>query len=170
MLNTIKTVIGYLLTLIEKSTHFTLSKNSISGIYNYLKIRDTLTTSGQPTEKQFLLIRDSGYKAVINLAPDNSENSLSDEGLLLKNLGIDYVHIPVDFKKPSQNNFDEFSATLGRLNLNDTWIHCAANMRVSAFIYKYRCEVLFENPKEAKKDLEKIWVPIGVWKEFISRT
>ncbi len=81
-----------------------------------------------------------------------------------------YIHIPVDFKNPSEKDFDRFSDLLGGLNWDDTWIHCAANMRVSAFIYRYRCEVLNEDREEAKKDLKKIWEPIGVWKKFISKT
>jgi len=51
-----------------------------------------------------------------------------------------------------------------------TWVHCAANMRVSAFMYKYRCEILNENAVKAKVDLEKIWEPFGAWKNFISKT
>jgi hypothetical protein len=50
------------------------------------------------------------------------------------------------------------------------WLHCAANMRVSAFVYCYRCAVLKQDPKLAKKDLSKMWEPIGVWKKFIAQT
>ena len=49
-----------------------------------------------------------------------------------------------------------------------TWVHCAANMRVSAFIYRYRCAVLGEAEQVAKQDLEKIWQPFGNWKTFLS--
>lgn len=169
-MNTLKTVIGFLLTLIEKHTPLKLSQNSIDGIYNYLKVGQNITTSGQPTEEQFLLIRDKGYKTIINLAPRNTENSLPDEALLLSRLGLTYIHIPVNFKKPSDEDFETFSDSLNRLNLNETWIHCAANMRVSAFVYRYRCDVLHEDRNAAKNDLSKIWEPIGVWKKFISKT
>lgn len=170
MLSAFKTIIGYLITMLEKNTGIKLSRNSISGIYNYLKIDENLTTSGQPTKEQFFLIRDQGYKIIINLAPDNSENSLQDESLLLEKLGLTYIHIPVDFKKPSEKDFQKFVESLDDLNLNETWIHCAANMRVSAFIYRYRCEVLNEEREVARKDLRKIWEPVGVWKKFVSKT
>lgn len=170
MFHTLRTVTGYLATLVEKYTNLKVSKNSISCIYNYLEVGEKLVTSGQPTEEQFVLIKDRGYNTVINLAPENAENSLHDEGLLLKDLGITYIHIPVDFKNPSEEDFDRFSDLLGRLSWEETWIHCAANMRVSAFVYRYRCEVLNEDSEEAKKDLRKIWEPVGVWKKFISKT
>ena len=50
------------------------------------------------------------------------------------------------------------------------WLHCAANMRVSAFVYCYRCAVLKQDPELAKKDLSKVWEPIAVWKKFIAQT
>lgn len=34
------------------------------------------------------------------------------------------------------------------------WVHCAANMRVSAFIYRYRCTVLGEDRDTAARDLQ----------------
>ena len=49
------------------------------------------------------------------------------------------------------------------------FVHCAKNMRVSAFVYLYR--ILYDNiPKEkAKESMEKIWKPSGIWKEFIKK-
>lgn len=168
-MNTLKTIIGFLVTLLEKFTPLKLSKNTLEGIYNYLKVGGSFTTSGQPNEEQFAVIRDAGYKMVINLAPANVENSLSDEALLLSNLGLTYIHIPVNFKKPTSKDFQKFVESISSSNLDETWIHCAANMRVSAFIYKYRCEVLNEKPEDAKRDLKKIWEPNSVWKQFISK-
>jgi hypothetical protein len=48
------------------------------------------------------------------------------------------------------------------------WVHCAANMRASAFIYRYRCSVMKEEESIARQDIEKIWQPFGVWKNFLS--
>lgn len=169
-MNTLKTIIGFLVTLVEKFTPLKLSKNTIEGIYNYLKVSEGLTTSGQPSEEQFLLIRDAGYKTVINLAPHDVENSLSNQARLLSDLGLSYIHIPVDFKNPTSEDFQKFVESISSSNLDEVWIHCAANMRVSAFVYKYRCEVLDEKPEEALADLSKIWQPYGVWKKFIGRT
>ena len=48
------------------------------------------------------------------------------------------------------------------------WVHCAANMRVSAFINRYRCEVPGEAPRVAGEALSRIWEPFGVWKKFVT--
>ena len=70
-------------------------------------------------------------------------------------------------KNPTTEDFDEFRNVLASRLGDNVWIHCAANMRVSAFIYKYRSVVLGESENLIKADLEKIWRLIGVWNEFI---
>ncbi len=168
--NTLKTIVGFLGTLLSKYTPLKLSKDTLEGIYNYHAISSTLTTSGQPSEEQFLLIRDAGYSSVINLAPHNSENSLTNEELLVRQLGLKYTYIPVDFKNPTDEDFEKFVTSIRESESEKTWIHCAANMRVSAFIYKYRLEVLNHDATQAAADLAKIWEPFGVWKQFIKKS
>ena len=168
MKNTLTTTLGFLVTMISKYTPLNFEQNSLEGISNYLKIHDRLTTSGQPTENQFTLIQAAGYDTVINLAPHHVENSLADEQATLQKLGLHYIHIPVDFKNPTEEDFTLFVETMRNLENNKIWIHCGANMRVSAFLYRYRCQILGEDRVQARKELEKIWEPFGVWKQFIS--
>jgi len=168
--NTLKTSIGFLATMIEKYTPLKFSKNSLEGIYNYLPIGDSVATSGQPTKAQFQLIKEAGYQTVINLAPHDSDNALADERGLLNEIGLRYVHIPVDFKNPTDQDFQQFVGAMNDAAAEKLWVHCAANMRVSAFMYRYRCEVLNADKVEARQDLEKIWEPFGVWKAFVSIT
>ncbi|MDC0948185.1 hypothetical protein OAS86_02415 [Gammaproteobacteria bacterium] len=93
-----------------------------------------------------------------------------DEGALLQNLNLNYNYIPVDFKNPTSEDFKKFVASMKSSPTEKKWVHCEANMRVSAFIYKYRLEVLKESRDQARPDLEKIWEPFGVWKNFVSKT
>jgi uncharacterized protein (TIGR01244 family) len=148
---------------------FKLRSNNLESIYNYHKINEKIVTSGQPTEEQFSSIKKAGYKTIVNLAPHNAENSLEDEALLLQQLGMRYIHIPVDFKHPTSEDFQQFNDAISDSASNEIWLHCAANMRVSAFVYKYRCEVLNQDSQTAAEDLAKIWKLIGVWKKFISK-
>jgi hypothetical protein len=57
--------------------------------------------------------------------------------------------------------------TMNGLAGSDVWVHCAANMRVSAFVYRYRREILAESDAAALKDLHRVWEPFGVWKSFV---
>ncbi len=167
-LNTLKTTLGFFRTLVEKYTPIEFSSDSLQDIFNYLRISEYISTSGQPTEKQFALVKGNGFEHVINLAPHNVENSLANEAGVLSALGINYIHIPVDFGNPTDDNFSEFTKALKGLENKKVWVHCAANMRVSAFIYRYRCTVLGEQSSSAKNELSEIWEPFGVWKDFVS--
>ena len=170
MFNTAKTIVGYLLSLADRVLPFNLGANSVQKIYNYLEYPSLqLTTSGQPTERQLGLIAEAGYRVVLNLAPHDVENALPDETLIVQNLGMQYCHLPVDFKRPSEQNFSQFIELVEKHQAEKTWIHCAANMRVSAFIYRYRCQKLGHSAEQARLDLHKIWQPLGVWNHFVKK-
>jgi hypothetical protein len=47
------------------------------------------------------------------------------------------------------------------------YVHCAANMRVSAFVFLYRVLCQRVAISEAEKDLQAIWQPDEVWRHFI---
>ena len=167
--STLKTILGFVRSVFERQPPLKAADSSINGIYNYLQISDHLATSGQPNESQFHLIQQAGYGTVVNLAPTSVlENSLREEAELLDELGMDYVHIPVDFKNPTDADFRRFTYTLENRTEQKVWVHCAANMRVSAFMYRYRTSVLGEDEALANSDLQRIWQPFGVWKAFIS--
>ncbi|MGB1258078.1 MAG: protein tyrosine phosphatase family protein [Thiolinea sp.] len=169
MRNTFKTLLGFVASVLEKYTPLQISGGKLEDTYNYLRIDDRIATSGQPTESQFRLIRDAGYTTVINLAPQSIlENSLKTEAGLLNELGMQYIHIPVDFKQPTEHDFKEFVAVMQATAKQKVWVHCAANMRVSAFIYRYRCTVLSEDQQSAHIALLQIWEPVGVWRRFTS--
>ena len=166
-LNTLRSTIGFFRTLVTRYTPFDLSTPSIDGIFNFVRIDERWITSGQPTEEQLALVAEEGYRHVINLAPHGGENALPDEAATLDSLGVRYVHIPVDWQRPTEEDFDAFCRAMAEISPAPVLVHCAANMRVSAFSYRYRTEVLDHDPVEARRDLERLWQPFGVWKEFV---
>ncbi len=168
MRKAVKTYWGFLISIIQKHTSLAFGGNTIEDIFNYHQLGDTLSSSGQPTEPQFHSIRDAGFKTVINLLPKNSENSLDHEEELIKNLGMNYTHIPVNFFHPTEDNFKKFSDAMQIVSSEKTWVHCAANARASSFIYRYRTAILGEDTETAKWDVREIWEPYRVWKKFIS--
>lgn len=164
---TLKTTLGYLATLLRKAGVLKIEGKTIEQIYNYVPISPSLKTSGQPSEAELGKIKAAGFGAVINLAPHNAENSLRNEAEIVASLGLRYVHIPVDFRNPTPGDFAKFVETMKGLSGTGVWVHCAANMRVSAFVYRYRREVLGEADDMALNDLHKIWKPFGIWKSFV---
>ena len=140
---------------------------NLSEIYNFRAVGDKLGTAGQPTQAQLQMIKENGFEAVINLALPTSDNAIANEGSLVAGLGMSYVHIPVDFKAPTARDFRAFSGVMEAFGDRRVFVHCAANMRVSAFVFLYR--VLCERVavQEAERDLHAIWQPDEVWSRFI---
>lgn len=144
-----------------------MSENSIENIYNFLKISEKIATAGQPTESQLAAIKQAGYEIVVNLALPESPKALPDENAIVQNLGMQYIHIPVVWENPTLKNIKEFFRAIQANSNKRVFVHCAANMRVSAFMYLYR--LLYEKVDEeiAKNDLYRIWFPNEKWQEFI---
>jgi len=86
------------------------------GIYNWRRLDERLTTSGQPTEADL-----AAFCALM-------------DGLLDKT-----IHV-----------------------------HCIANFRVSAFVYRYRVDRLGWDRGRAAPDLEAIWRPEGPWAAIVA--
>jgi protein tyrosine phosphatase (PTP) superfamily phosphohydrolase (DUF442 family) len=142
---------------------------SLSEIYSYRAVGERLGTAGQPTESQFQAVREAGFDAVINLALPTSDNALAHEGSIVTALGMSYVHIPVDFKAPTSDNFLAFCRVMEAFDDRRVFVHCAANMRVSAFVFLYRVIHQQVSVDEAERDLHAIWQPDEVWRRFIQQ-
>jgi len=143
------------------------SSTSLSEIYSFRAISDRLGTAGQPTERQFGLVREAGFEAVINLALPTSDRALAHEGSIVTGLGMFYVHIPVDFKAPTARDFRAFCGVMDALEGRRVFVHCAANKRVSAFVFLHRVLHQHVSRFDAERDLHAVWQPDEVWSQFI---
>lgn len=140
--------------------------NDLSGIRNFLELDKRLATSGMPQPEDFGAIRQAGFEVVINLAMPTSDNAMANEGDLVTRAGMIYIHIPVNFASPQAADFRRFARIMNAMEGQAVYVHYAANMRVSAFVFLYR--VLHGPPRlEAERDLKRIWEPDGVWRKFI---
>jgi len=140
-------------------------------IYNYLKVSDELITGGQPTADQLRAAAAEGFATVINLAPLNPSHSLEDEAGLVRALGLNYFHIPVEWDNPQASDFAAFEATLAHLPPGKALIHCVANFRVTAFYALYAQKHLGWSEAQAEKFRAAIWAGSNypVWEAFIAR-
>ena len=125
-------------------------------------------TSGMPRAEHFAEIGRAGFKSVINLAMPTSDFALPNEGDLVTRAGMNYLHIPVLFDAPKQGDYERFEAIMNTLRGERVFVHCAANMRVSAFMFLYRLRAGFADRRAAEADLLKIWAPEGVWLDLIN--
>lgn len=138
-------------------------------IHNWRRLNARITTSGQPTEAQLADIHALGVHHIVNLGLHTHEKALPDEAASVSRLGMTYIHIPVDFQNPTDQDFEQFCSVMEQLKEVPVHVHCIANYRVSAFFYRYRRDVLGMNEAQARSDMEQVWKPKGVWAVFIGR-
>ena len=144
-----------------------LAAAGVSEIDNYRQYSPNFSSSGQPDKDQLKAVADAGFERVIYIAFTDNTTAIESEDRIVKTLGMDYLHIPVDFDQPTLEDFEDFAAVLNRDGEVRTLLHCQINLRASAFSFLYR--VIYDGVSitEAKSDLDAIWQPDKVWYRFI---
>ena len=101
------------------------------------------------------------------IAFTNNPNALPDADLVVKGLGMEYMQVPVDFSNPLPDEFYAFSDAMERNRAKKTLLHCQVNARATAFSFLYR--VIYNDVpiSEAKTDMNTVWQPNEVWRDFI---
>ncbi len=143
---------------------------TLTGIKNFVQLTPLIGTSGQPDREQFGEIAAAGYRTVINLAMPDSENAIADEGDLVARQGMQYIHLPIDFAAPAASDARTFFGVMDALGDSRVFVHCALNLRVSAFMYLYLRHAKGFADADARSPLIAKWQPHmdGVWKEFLA--
>lgn len=138
-------------------------------IKNYVKVSESIATSGQPARGDFPEIANAGYSAVVNLATGTSPDAIPDEGEAAAGEGMAYYHIPVVWTAPEISDLDRFFSVMDSLGGEKVWVHCVLNMRASAFVYLYRLISLGVSEEEARGPMDEVWEPDDIWRGFIDR-
>lgn len=136
---------------------------------NTHQVFDGLWSSGQLSARDIERLPALGIEAVINLALPTSPGALPDEADRVARLGIAYLQIPVIWEDPKPEQFHQFAAMLEAFRGRKVWVHCARNMRASAFIHLYRRRVLGHTESEAGFPMRDVWNPDATWRKFIER-
>ncbi len=163
----IRTLFQFLRLSISRYAGIRTMSNELEHIFNFLKLSERVATAGQPTQAQYPAIPKAGYPVVINLALPQSANALVDEAAIAQSLNLQYIHIPVIWENPTLEDFARFVQAMQENTEKPVFVHCAANMRVSAFMYLYRQIYEGISAADAQQDLHHIWTPNETWQAFI---
>lgn len=139
----------------------------LSDIDNFRQYSDSLSSSGQPSAAQLELVAEHGYERVVYLAYTDNETAIDHEDSIVKQLGMEYIHIPIDFHRPTVNDFKAFVNIMQRGDGTKTLVHCQVNFRASTFSFLYRVIVQDVPILKAKNDLDSVWSPNEIWFRFI---
>lgn len=141
---------------------------ALHDIKNFHRIDDRLGTGGQPTELQLHEVAQEGFRVVINLGLLDPRYCLPDEAALVARLGMTYVHVPVVFDEPREAELDAFVAAMDAHAATPTFVHCAANWRVSSFVALYGQLRRGWSVEEADAHARRFWQPNETWQRFMT--
>jgi len=140
--------------------------DSSTTISNYRSYSARFASSGQPTIDDFKRLKDSGVGRVIYLAFNNNKSAIVDEDRVITELGMEYIHIPIDFNAPKLSQYNTFASIMKSDN-KKTLLHCQVNYRASTFSFLYRVIELNTPIEQAKADLDSVWELNPVWFNFM---
>jgi protein tyrosine phosphatase (PTP) superfamily phosphohydrolase (DUF442 family) len=140
---------------------------ALSEVINFRQYSDRFASAGQPTREQYQSIAEEGFERVVYIAFTNNPNALSDADQVVKELGMEYMQVPVDFSNPLPDEFYAFADYMERNRDKKTLLHCQVNARATAFSFLYR--VIYDEVSimDAKTDMNTVWQPNEVWRDFI---
>lgn len=140
---------------------------ALAGINNYREYSPLFASSGQPTAHQLASVQAAGFERVIYIAFSDNDGALPQEDVLVRELGMEYLHIPVEWDNPRPRDFHLFAEAMQQAPEMKTLLHCQVNARATAFSFLYRVIHADVPMAEAKADMNSVWQPNETWRSFI---
>ena len=140
---------------------------SVDDILNYRQYSESFASAGQPTEAELALLDQAGFERIVYIAFSTDGNAIANEDRLVRDLGMEYVQIPVVWTAPTVSDYESFAAVMQRDPAKKTLLHCQVNMRASAFAFLYQVLEQDVPMAEAKAAMNTVWEPNETWQDLI---
>jgi protein tyrosine phosphatase (PTP) superfamily phosphohydrolase (DUF442 family) len=109
---------------------------AVSGVANACQILPTVISGGQPTAEQLTALKAAGGEIVLDLR-DPMEPRPVDEGAMVRELGMEYVNIPVRAGSLDDATLERILAALRRAGDRIVFFHCGSGSRVGGALIPY---------------------------------
>jgi protein tyrosine phosphatase (PTP) superfamily phosphohydrolase (DUF442 family) len=109
---------------------------AMSGVANACQILPNVVTGGQPTADQLKALKAAGGDMVLDLR-DPMEPRPVDEAALVRELGMEYVNIPVRAGSLDDRTLEHILAVLRRAGNRIVFFHCGSGSRVGGALIPY---------------------------------
>ncbi len=114
-----------------------------------------LYTADQPAPEDFERLRGDGFEVVVNISTPTARNFVHDEPARVLGAGMTYVHAPVDCSRLTPDHYAMVSGVLRSFAGKKVLLHCAGNVKASAFAHLFRVRELGEPADELRAELRE---------------
>lgn len=110
-----------------------LQKETIDGIRNYTKVDATIGCAGATEPKAMVVLKERGYKAVLNLREATEEGAqIAESKAAAEAAGLTFIHLPFKGSAPEDAVADEFLKVVVNTSHQPLFINCGSANRVGA--------------------------------------
>jgi protein tyrosine phosphatase (PTP) superfamily phosphohydrolase (DUF442 family) len=109
---------------------------AVSGVANACQILPGVITGGQPNAGQLRALKDAGGGIVLDLR-DPMEPRPVDEPALVRELGMEYVNVPVRAGSLDDATLDRILSVLRNAGNRTVFFHCGSGNRVGGALIPY---------------------------------
>jgi len=109
---------------------------AISGVANACQILPKVVTGGQPTAEQLRALKEAGGGIVLDLR-DPMEPRPVAEAALVRELGMEYINIPVRAGSLDDTSLEHILTVLRSAGDRTVFFHCGSGSRVGGALIPY---------------------------------
>lgn len=110
--------------------------HALSSVANACQILPNVITGGQPNADQLRALKGAGGEIVLDIR-DPMEPRVVDEPALVRELGMEYVNIPVQAGSLDDVTLERILTVLREANGRTVFFHCGSGNRVGGALIPY---------------------------------
>jgi protein tyrosine phosphatase (PTP) superfamily phosphohydrolase (DUF442 family) len=110
--------------------------HALNGVANACQILPNVITGGQPNAAQLRALKGAGGEIVLDIR-DPMEPRVVDEPALVRELGMEYVNIPVQVGSLDDVTLERILTVLRESNGRMVFFHCGSGNRVGGALIPY---------------------------------
>lgn len=103
--------------------------DAVAGVANACQALPNVVTGGQPTEEQLRALKAAGGAVVLDVR-DPMESRPFDEPAVAKQVGLEYVNVPISPGQTGDEKMERILETLRRNRDRPVFFHCGSGNRV----------------------------------------
>jgi protein tyrosine phosphatase (PTP) superfamily phosphohydrolase (DUF442 family) len=126
----------HVLKVISYLTVMTTAFQAVSGVANACQILPTVITGGQPNAAQLRALKEAGGGIVLDLRVPMEPRPV-DESTLVRELGMEYVNVPVRAGSLDDATLERILAVLRGAGDRTVFFHCGSGNRVGGALLPY---------------------------------